>query len=221
MNDAEVEAVCEVGRSRGKRVAGHCRSAGSVKMSLRHGVEVINHATLIDEEAADMLEAEKDHIFVVPTLGITYATCYEAKDWGITTEVAASIGMVRELEIGSENMRKLKKRGVRVLPGGDYGFAWNPNGTNARDLEHFVKLLGFSPKEALLAATKHGGEIMMMGNELGQIAPGYLADLLLVDGNPLADVSILQDKRNLIAIMKDGVFHKEPQMRRAAQVAAE
>jgi len=106
---------------------------------------------------------------------------------------------------------------VRVLPGGDYGFAWNPNGTNARDIEHFVNLLGFSPMDAILSATKLGGEIMMLGNELGQIKPGYLADILLVDGNPLANVKLLQDADKLLAIMKDGVFHKAPLSERKVQ----
>ena len=114
-------------------------------------------------------------------------------------------------------MKELKKRGVRVLPGGDYGFAWNPIGTNARDIEHFVNLLGFSPMDAILSATKLGGEIMMMGNELGQVKPGYLADLILVDGNPLANVKILQDADKLLAIMKDGQFHKEPQIATQSQ----
>ena len=76
-------------------------------------------------------------------------------------------------------MKQLKKRGVRILPGGDYGFAWNPIGTNARDIEHFVNLLGFSPMDAILSATKLGGEIMMAGNEMGQVKPGFLADLAL------------------------------------------
>jgi len=111
---------------------------------------------------------------------------------------------------------------VRVLPGGDYGFAWNPIGTNARDIEHFVKLLDFSPMDAIVSATKLGGQIMQMGNELGQVKAGYLADLILVDGNPLADVSILRDKKRLLAIMKDGSFHKAPtKSSKAAQVAAE
>ena len=210
MNEDEVSAVCEVARSREKRVAGHCRSAESVKMCLRHGVEIIYHATLLDEEAKDMLEAEKDRIFVAPTLGIQYTTLYEASDWGITEEIAANLGVRRELERGIESMQELKRRGVRVLPGGDYGFAWNPIGNNARDLEHFVNLIGFTPMEAITAATKMGGEIMMMGDELGQIREGYLADIILVDGDPLMDVSILQDADALLGVMKDGSFHKDP-----------
>jgi imidazolonepropionase-like amidohydrolase len=64
--------------------------------------------------------------------------------------------------------------------------------------------------ETLVSATKWGGEIMTQGNELGVIRDGYLADMLLVDGDPLANITILQDRNRLLAIMKDGVFHKEP-----------
>ena len=137
-------------------------------------------------------------------------------------DVAADLGLRRELEVAIENMKDLHKRGVRVLPGGDYGFAWNPVGNNARDLEHFVNLFDFTPMDALVAATKLGGEIMGMGGELGQIKDGYLADILLVAGDPLKDVTILQDRRNFLAIMKDGHFHKAPEPTgQATRVAAE
>jgi imidazolonepropionase-like amidohydrolase len=215
MTEAEVEAVCEVAHAHGKRVAAHVRNGPSVRLALRHGVEILYHANLIDDEACAELEAQKDRIFVAPTLGHTYTTLYEAAAWGITTEMGRRRGLDEELERGIANMRALRQRGVRVLPGGDYGFAWNPNGTNARDLEHFVKLVGFSPMEALVAATRHGGELMRMGDELGQVQPGCIADLLLVEGDPLADVAILQDATRLSAIMKDGVFHKAPVARQA------
>ena len=215
MTEAEIAAVCEVGQAHGKRVAAHARSAKSVKLCVKHGVEVIYHATLCDDEALAALESARDFCFVAPTLGITYSTLNEAGKWGLTTEVAESMGMRRELEIAIGNMKALKKRGVRILPGGDYGFAWNPIGTNARDIEHFVKLLDFTPMDAILSATRLGGEIMRMGHELGQIKRGYLADLLLVDGNPLADVSILQHADRLLAVMKDGQFHKAPVARSA------
>jgi len=217
MTEAEIDAVCEVARMHGKRVAAHARSAQSVKLCVKHGVEVIYHATLVDDAACAALEAARDWVFVAPTLGITYTTLNEAADWGISTEVAESLGVRRELDAAIKNMKELKKRGVRVLPGGDYGFAWNPIGTNARDIEHFVKLLGFSAMDAILAATKLGGEIMQMGNELGQVKEGYLADLILVDGNPLASVKILQDADSLLAVMKDGRFHKAPRVASHAQ----
>jgi imidazolonepropionase-like amidohydrolase len=183
-------------------------------MALRHGVEILYHANLIDEDACAAIESHKDRVFVAPTLGHTYTTLYEASAWGVTTAMGRERGLDEELERGIANMKALKQRGVRVLPGGDYGFAWNRNGTNARDLEHFVKLLGFSPMDAIVAATRQGGEIMMRGDELGRVKPGFLADLLLVDGDPLTDVAILQDAGRLLAIMKDGAFHKVPSSHR-------
>ena len=85
------------------------------------------------------------------------------------------------------------KRGIRVLPGGDYGFAWAPHGENAKDLEYFVKYLGMTPMETIISATRWGGQ-MMMRKDLGEIREGWLADLLLVDGDPVSNIRILQDK---------------------------
>ena len=81
--------------------------------------------------------------------------------------------------------------GARVtLAGGDYGFAWTPHGTNAKDLEYFVKVIGMSTMEALLSATAWGGPMMKMGKSIGYVREGCFADLLLVDGDPLADITI-------------------------------
>jgi imidazolonepropionase-like amidohydrolase len=112
-------------------------------------------------------------------------------------------------------MRALRRRGVRILPGGDYGFAWTPHGTNAKDLEYFVKYVGMSPMEALLSATAWGGPMMRMGKVLGYIREGCLADILLIDGDPLADITVLQDKARIMAVMKDGEFHRAPPLRSA------
>ena len=104
----------------------------------------------------------------------------------------------------------LKKTGRTLVAGRGLWFSFQPNGRNARDLELFVRHLGFTPTEALVAATKLGGEIMGMESELGQIKPGFLADMLLVSGDPTLNVSLLQHKDNLRAIMKDGKFYKAP-----------
>jgi imidazolonepropionase-like amidohydrolase len=210
MNDAEVAAVCNVAQAHGKRIAAHARSAESVRMCLRHGVDVIYHATLLDDDARDQLEAQRHRIFVAPVLGNLYTTLNEAAPWGITREIAEARGIAHELESGIDNMKALHRRGVRVLIGGDYGFAWNPIGTDARDIGHFVDMLEFSPMDAIMAATRLGAQIMGLGDRLGQVRPGYLADLLLVDGDPLKDVVILQQRDRLKAIMKDGVFWKSP-----------
>ena len=209
-SEEEIAMATAEARRLGKRVAAHARSAESVKQCVRHGIEVIYHASFADEEALDMLEANKDKHFVAPGLAWLVNTCFHAKDYGITTEVATQMGYMRELEAASESLKKMHKRGIRVLPGGDYGFAWVPHGTNAKDLEYLVKYVGMTPMESLLAATARGGEIMMRPHDLGKLAEGYLADLLLVDGDPLQDLAVLQDRDRLLAIMKDGAFHKAP-----------
>ena len=220
MTEAEVAAVCEVARAHERVVAAHARSAESVKMCVRNGVQVIYHATLADPEARDLIEAHKERIFVAPALSVTWTRLHEAGNYGLPASDAMKARIQRDLDLTIECMIDLKRRGVRVLPGGDYGFKWNPHGRNARDLTYFVDLLGFTPMEALVGATKWGGEIMGMGEELGQVRPGYLADLLLVDGDPLADLAILEDATRLLAIMKDGEFYKPPAPRESARQRA-
>ena len=109
----------------------------------------------------------------------------------------------------------MHRRGVSVLPGGDYGFAWAPHWTNAMDLQYLVKYCGMTPMETIVAATRYGGQIMMMEDDLGMIQEGRLADLLLVDGDPVADLSLLLDTKRAAGVMKDGVFYKEPAVKSA------
>lgn len=208
MTDGEVAAAMEVARAAGLRVAAHCRSADSVMLALRHGIEVIYHANYADERALDALEAARDRVFVGPALGLTYNLSQAAGQWGFTRERARAFE--RELEVSIETVTRMRKRGIRVLPGGDYGFTATPHGSYARDLWLFVQLLGFSPMETIVAATRLGGDLMGEPGRLGVVMPGALADLLLVDGDPLADIAILQDRRALRMIMKDGTVHQAP-----------
>jgi imidazolonepropionase-like amidohydrolase len=208
-SDEEVAAAVAEAHRRGKRVCAHARSAESVKMCLRNKVDIIYHASFTDAEGMDMLEANKDWVFVAPGINWLVATLYEAESFGFPQEAAEAVGYKRELEVATKGLREMHQRGIKILPGGDYGFAWTPHGTYARDLQHFVELLGFTPMEAIISATAWGGEIMLRPDELGKVQPGYLADLLLVDGDPLADITLLQDHDRLHCIMKDGQFHKE------------
>jgi imidazolonepropionase-like amidohydrolase len=210
MSDAEVAAAMDEVRVRGKRGTAHARSAASVKQALRHGIDVIYHASYTDTETLDMLEAAKDRVFVAPGIAILYAMLNEAEAWGITRAKATAMGYQHEWDAALESLRAMHRRGIRILPGGDYGFAFTPHGQNARDLEFFVKYLGFTPMEAIRSATLYGGQIMMREKELGTIQDGFLADLLLVDGDPLANLGILRDPKRILAVMKDGVFAKSP-----------
>ena len=208
MTDAEVAAAMEVARAARLRVAAHCRSNESVLLALRHGIDVIYHANWADERTLDALEAARERIVVGPALGLTWALAQGGGQWGVSAERAAAFQ--RELEVSVEVVARMRRRGIRVLPGGDYGFPPTPHGAYARDLWLFVKILGFSPAETLVAATRYGGELMGQPGTLGVIAPGALADLLLVEGDPLADIAVLQDRGALRMIMKDGALHKAP-----------
>jgi len=209
MSELEVMTAVQVARDFGKRVNCHARAAGSVKRAVKCGVDVIYHCESADEEALDALESVKDRIFVGPAIGIIYGTLYEGEPFGFTHEMAVKFGMQRILDDSRKVYTELRKRGVRALIGGDYGFAQTPQGTNARDLKHFVDLLGYSPSEALQCGTRLGGQVMGLGDELGMVKEGFIADLLLVNGDPLKDLDMMVHEKNLIVIMKDGELYKD------------
>jgi imidazolonepropionase-like amidohydrolase len=211
--EEEIAACVDESRRWGKRVAAHARSTWSIKECVRQGIEVIYHASYTDTEALDMLEAHKMDHFIAPGLAWLINVSHNAGKWGYTPAMAKAAGYHEELACAIESMRALRKRGVRILPGGDYGFAWTEHGTNARDLAYFVEHVGMSPMEALLSATAWGGPMMKMGKQIGYIREGCLADILLIDGDPLADITVLQDKRRILSVMKDGEFHRAPPLR--------
>jgi len=205
-SDEEAAAAGAQARESGVWLNCHAQSPESIKLAVRHGFRSVYHCTYADAEAIEELEEHRDSIFLSPAVGIMWANVYEGAEYGIDTAMAEKMGSVKALRAMTELYPELRKRGLRVLPGGDYGFPNNPIGRNARDLELFVRLFGYSPAEALRAATQFGGELMDM--PVGLLAPEYLADVLVVRGEPAADVSVLQDPDNLLAIMQDGVFRK-------------
>lgn len=205
-SEEEAQAIGAAARTANIWLACHAQAAEAVKRACRAGFRAIFHCTYADEEALDLLEARKHEVFVAPAPGLLYARVHEAREFGIGKAEAEKLGAVSGLELMAEVYPKMRKRGIRVLPGGDYGFPYNPIGRNARDLQLFVDLLGFTPTEALVSATRHGGELMDM--DVGVIAVGKLADLLLVAGDPTRDVRILQDKKRIPAVMKGGKFHR-------------
>ena len=223
MSQPEVQAAVDAAHDFGKRVNCHARAGGSVVRALACGVDVIYHCELMDERALDLMEAQKGRVFAGPAIGLIHNTIEYGPQFGIDEATIEKLGMRRVIEKTSAVYAELRKRGVRVVIGGDYGFAWTPQGTNARDLEHFVTMFGYSPAEALVCATKIGGEIMDRGDELGLVREGYLADLLLIDGDPTRDVRVMQERERIVMVMKDGAFHRHPgQVRRRGQeVAAE
>ncbi|KAK4575156.1 hypothetical protein LTR86_001008 [Recurvomyces mirabilis] len=207
-DDDETAACVDEAHRHGVRLCAHARARDSVKMCIKHGVDIIYHASWIDEEGMELLDKAKDKHIVAPGLNWLVATVYEAGAFGYSFEKAEQVGYKKELEVAIKGLREMHERGITVLPGGDYGFAWTPHGTYARDLELFVNLLGFTPMETLVSATAGVAKLFMREHELGKIKPGYFADCILVDGDPLADIAVLQDHSKLDVIMINGRVHK-------------
>lgn len=206
MTPAEVEAAVTAAHAYDKRVMAHARSSESVQLSVRHGVEFINHCEFADAATIDMLEEHKQHVFLGPAFGLLHNLLYEAERWGMTPQKAERLGLPQQVESCAAVYSELRKRGLRVLIGGDYGFAWTPHGTNARDLSHFVKWFGYTPEEALVCATINGAQAMRMESEIGRIREGYLADLIIVKGRPFEDADCIRPE-NIPVVLKDGEPH--------------
>ena len=212
----EIEAICETTRSLGARLAAHAHTDASVRACIKHGVTFIYHATYCTDATVEALAKVKDKHFVSPAIGVRYFALHEGERWGLTREMTEAMGLPAEVEAATVAIPKLHKAGVKVVPFGDYGIAWTPHGSDCRDLQLMVDLFGMANWEVLRAATAYGGEAFG-GEPMGRIKKGYLADLLLVDGDPLAVLRVLEDRDNLAAIMLDGAFHKPPRPRRQEQ----
>jgi len=209
----EIDAMAEEAHRRDRLCSVHARSSESCQMAARAGVDLIDHATFIDDETLDII-AEAG-CFVAPGLDYLVSTLDHGKKggfpWlGTPEDFLEKTHTEEELEAALENIGKARKRGIKILIGSDFGFSWCPHGTYARELTHLVKLVGYTPMEALVAATQRGAEAMRMQDDIGTLETGKYADLLVVDGNPLANVSILEERRNITHVMKGGEFFRRP-----------
>jgi imidazolonepropionase-like amidohydrolase len=200
----EIQAAVREAHTRNRQVAAHVRGDDGVKLCVEAGIDVIEHATYADDEAIEMMAARRGDLFVVPGLGYHWGILTKGLACGISQEMIDASGYQDEWERGCVAMDKLRRAGVRVVPGGDYGFIWCPHGEYAKDIELFVTDMGFSEMEAIVAATKHGSELMRTPDETGTVEVGKLADLLIVDGDPLENIAVLQDRSRLAMVMKDG-----------------
>lgn len=204
-HDDEINAIVDEAHRRGLKVATHSRSAAAVKQALRAGADFIGHANYVDDEAIAMLAAARDRVFVGPAIAWEVRYLSECESIGISRDTVRAQGYENEVEVTTRTMRQLHAKGVRLVVGGDYGIGIAPHGTYARDLEYFVELFGMRPAEALICATRNGGRMYDPSGRLGTLSAGALADLIVVDGDPLADVRVLQQHARL-EVMQDGLW---------------
>jgi imidazolonepropionase-like amidohydrolase len=200
MTFEEMHAVVQTAHNHSLKVTGHCRATQGIKNALRAGYDAIEHGTFMDDEALDLLLQR--NVPCVPALYFELASIEHGPEYGMPQTVID--GHQETLEGGAESARRILRAGGRVGMGGDYGFAWNPHGDYARELSFFVNYVGFTPLETIMCATKTGAEILGREAELGTVEAGKLADLLIVDGDVLADIRILEDRTRFIAVMQGG-----------------
>ena len=201
MTFEEMHACVATAHNHGLKVTGHCRATAGIKNALRAGYDTLEHGTFMDDEALDLLLERNTP--VVPALQFEHASIVEGPRFGMSQRVID--GHKETLEGGAESARRILKAGGRLGMGGDYGFAWTPHGTYAKELTFFVRYVGRSPLEVITCATRTGAEIMGRSSEFGTLEPGKLADVLVVDGDVLSDIAILEERSCLIAVIQGGV----------------
>lgn len=199
MSDELVEAAVVEADRHGAFVNAHARGAGSVALATRQGVRLISHASYVDDEGLALLQ-ERDDVWICPGVHYLWAMPNLAPEPYAT--LATEGGYPQEYDDALKTIRRLADAGVPLLAGGDYGHVWQPHGGAARDLQHFVDGAGVTAYEAIVAGTRQFGGLTRL--PIGQLAPGFFADMLVVEGDPTADISILTDPSRRRAVVKGG-----------------
>lgn len=200
-SDAEISAAVEEAERQGAYVMAHCHPAGAIRRCAALGVRSIEHATLIDQDAAEVV-AEKG-AFVVPTLATIYALLEDGDKLGLPPVSQAKL---REVSGGVlQGLQVMRRTNLKIGFGTDLlGSQQDRQGT-----EFQLRAQVFQPAEILRQATSINAELLRLDDKIGKVAPGLVADLIVVDGDPIADVSVLgQGGASLPVILQGGRFHK-------------
>ena len=193
-------AVEEAGRA-GRKVAAHAHGAAGMKNAINAGVHSIEHATLMDEEAVDLMQSHG--VYMVPTLSALATTAACRRGCGIPDSALEKARAMTKRHQAS--FRQAHRRGLLIAMGTDAGTPFNAHGDNAQELDRMVAY-GMSPMEAILASTSAAARLIGIEDQVGTLAPGKEADLLLVEGNPLHKIELLRDRSRVIGVMQAGRF---------------
>ncbi len=194
----ELKAIVYEASAREKAVMAHAEGTQGIKNAILAGVWSVEHGSMMDAEAIKMLV--DTGTYLVPTLLIMDRLANEGRTFGLNDIAMAKVEAISRVHF--ENFRKAAKAGVKIATGTDI-IHDSLHGTNARELELMVRY-GFTPMQAIVAATKNSAEVCRVSDKVGVLEPGKLADILVVDGNPLEDIAVLQDKARLKLVMKAG-----------------
>lgn len=201
----ELAAGMAEARRAGRRVAAHAHGAEGMKNAIRAGAHSIEHGTLMDDEAAALM---REHaVFMVPTLSALATTVECGSACGIPD---SAVGKARSMRARHEaSFKQAYRSGIPIALGTDAGTPLNHHGENAQELERMVSL-GMSPMEAIKAATASAASLLGIHEIVGTLETGKVADLLIVDGNPLKRISLLRDRSKILGVMQAGKFVAGP-----------
>ncbi len=195
----EIRAIVETAADYDMHVAAHAHGAEGMKRAVRAGVRSIEHGTLMDEETMDLMKERGT--YYVPTISAGEFVAEKATVDGYYPEIirpkAAKIGPQIK-----NTFQKAHKAGVKIAFGTDSGVSYH--GENAKEFLYMVEG-GMAPMAAIQSATKVAAELLGIENVLGTIEAGKIADIVAVKGNPIKDISALQD---IVFVMKNGVVYK-------------
>jgi imidazolonepropionase-like amidohydrolase len=196
MTFEELKAATDAAHARGARTRAHVCGTAQVLKCIKAGVDIIDHADWMNDEVIAALIA--NNRFVLPSM---------YTPWLASADPALE-GAEYYDEEDFEYMRRMvpvaNARGVKFVPGDDYGFFdMAPHGDYSRELACYVEQVGISPLDVIRWATKFGGEMTGIP-DLGTIARGKLADMVIVDGDPSVDIRILQKPERIVAVLKGG-----------------
>lgn len=197
----ELDALVDEAHAVGKRVASHSHSADSVKRALRAGVDTIEHGIYLDEEAVDLLLQARAAL--VPTLSARSERAIgHRRKSGSPPEVLRKFEDIRAS--GFDSFRRAYEAGVLIAMGTDTGRGLREYfGQNAYELTQMVEA-GMTSMDAIVAATRNAAIALGQADTLGTLQIGKQADLIVVDGNPLADISVLEDEKRIRLVMIGG-----------------
>ena len=198
----EIQAFVDEAHNAGVKTASHAHGTQGIKNSLICGIDSIEHGTFLDDECIDLML--KQNTYLVPTLAIFETIITRGSEAGVSESSINKARIVQETHF--ESFKKAYKAGVRCGLGSDYlSDPLSPMGDNGIELQLYVERVGLSPMETIVCATKNNAEALGVAHQIGTLEAGKWADLLVIQGNPSQDISILCDKKNIRRVYKGGI----------------